>query len=379
MPEVIKEASTYMPARTEEISRSMGLSMGYRMGKDFMGLEGEQLYQFATRFVDNTHFRYSSADRPLVLRGAFGSLLGLFKSWMLHYVGNMTRYAGEGWRQKNFLPLLWSQAGTMSVAGLSGSAVLPVAEGFNDMASDDPLVQNLYEGLGFEGDDATFTGSPADAIFYGLPAFLNLGLSHRAAVPGADIPNDIEQLYSIMHWDRAVAIGDMIGGSMDAYYATGEHPMSSQHVRDAAYRAFLPRTAQALMKNVGQRGSRSLNTQNTVLSDTTWSETTLDVMGFQPNRIARAYTQMDILFERNEERQEQIAAFGEALAQARQEYDPAAVQNVLMRAQNAGVKIDSVMDSAESRQAKRDAGVIERQFTDYRDMGLRRALGGDYP
>lgn len=379
VPEVIKEASTYMPARTEEISRSMSLSMGYRMGKDFMGLSGEQLYQFATRFVDNTHFRYASADRPLLLRGAFGSLLGLFKSWMLHYVGNMTRYAGESWRQRNFLPLLWSQAGTMSVAGLSGSAVLPVAEGLNDMASDDPLVQNLYEGMGFEGDDSQFLGSPADALYYGAPAFLNLSLSHRAAVPGADIPNDIEQLYSVMHWDRAVAIGNMIGGSIDSYYATGEHPMGSQQVRDAAYRAFLPRTAQAIMKNVGQRGSRSLRTQNTILSDTTWAETTIDALGFQPNRIARAYEQMDVLFERTQERQEKISAFGAALAQAREEYDPAAVQNVLMRAQNAGVSIDSVMRSADSRQAKRGEGIIERQFTDWRDIGLRRALGGDYP
>ena len=376
MTEIVQEVSAYLPARTEEMSRSIGLSMGYRIGKDFMGLEGERLYQFAARFVDNTHFRYASADRPLIMRGAFGSLIGLFKSWMMHYIGNTMRYTGDAVRHKNVMPLLWAQAGTMSVGGLSSAPVGTVAEGIHSMASDDPMVQRLYEGMGWEDPEDHVFGSGADAMMYGLPAFLNLSLAHRAAVPGADIPNDIEQLYSIMHWDRAVALGDLVGAGVDSFYATGEHPAQSQETMDAFYRAFFPRTAQAFMQNVGQRGTRSLRTQNTVLSDTTVGETTLSVMGFQPNRIARAYEQMDILFADQAERREAISAFGEMLAQAEQRGDMAAIQNVLMRAQYAGVPIDSVLRSADSRLAKRDEGLLERQFNDAKSVALQRALGG---
>ena len=377
LPETIQEISAYLPARTEELSRSMALSMGYRMGKDFMGLAGEDLYQFATRFVDNTHFRYAAADRPQLLRGAFGSLLGLFKSWMLHYVGNQMRYAGDATRYGNFGPLLWGQAGTMSIAGLSGTAVLPIAEGMNGLMSDEPMVQNLYEGLGWQDSkDFSFVGSPADGIYFGLPAFLNLSLSHRAAVPGADIPNDIEQLYTIMHWDRAVALGDLFGGTIDTYYATGEHPANSQQVRDAMYRAFLPRTAQSIMQGVNERGTRSLRTQNTILSEQTWTETTINALGFQPNRLARTYEQMDILFERQQESREAIAAFGEMYAQAKEANDAQQMLNIMQRAQYNGIPVESIKASARSRLGKREEGLLERMFTDERDMAMQRALGG---
>jgi hypothetical protein len=373
--ETVNEVSAYLPARTEELSRSMALSMGWRMGKDFMGLQGEDLYQFATRFVDNTHFRYAAADRPLLLRGAFGSLLGLFKSWMLHYTGNMMRYAGNV-REQQFGPLLWSQAGTMTVAGLSGSAILPLAEGVHSLMSDEPMVQRLYEGMGWQEDDqGAWIGSPADAIYFGLPAFLNLSLSHRAAVPGADIPNDIEQLYSLMHWDRAVALGDIFGEGLDAAYATGEHPGQSQAVLDAMYRAFLPRTFQAAMQDIGQRGTRSLRTQNKLLSEMTLGESMINVAGFQPNRLARTYEMMDILFEDQQERQEAISAFSEMLQQAQEANDPQAIQNILMRVQYAGVDVDSVMQGADSREAKRREGILDRQFDEYRHRALQRALG----
>lgn len=376
-PELLQEYSSYMPARTEELSRSISLSMGYRIGKEFYGLADDKLYQFATRFVDNTHFRYSASDRPLLLRGAFGSLVGLFKSWMLHYIGNMARYTGDASRRGMVAPLLWSQAGTMSVAGLSGSAVLPMAEGLNDALSDDPLVQNVYEGLGYaEGGEGEFFGSVADGLYFGLPAFLNLSLSHRAAVPGADIPNDIEQLYSVMHWDRAVALGQSLGVSWDAFMASGEHPARSQEVRDTLYRAFLPRTGQAWMQGVGERGTRSLNTQNTILSEMTLGERVVNALGFQPNELARTYAAMDHLFKQQEEESEAIGIYGEMMAQAMAENDFAAMQNILRRAMAAGVvKVDSIMQSAEVRLSKRQEGLLERQFDDAVAVGMRRAIG----
>jgi len=383
--EFTNELSGYMPAKTEEMARVMAMNMGVRIGKDFFRLSDEPLYQFARQFVNNSQFRYDAGDRPRMITGAFGSLAGLFKNWMLHYIGNTMRFAGEGFMRGNWKPLLWQQAGALSVAGTSGSMAYPVADGFSRWLSEDDesLFENLYNMFGYSDQVDAFLGEDgrlgmADSIYFGLPAFLNVGLSHRAAVPGADIPNDIEQLFTVAAWDRAVAFGDLMMDSVEAYNATGKHPATSRQVMDSFARFAMPRTIQAGFVQTEENALRSLNTGNTIMSDMTFQDRTLHALGFQPRELARTYEASSQLFKEQDRKRQLIAQYGEALRQAREENDSRAIHNIYMRAREDGVTdFSAIMRSADSRESKANEDMLERMFDDYRVQGLRRMTGLD--
>jgi len=378
----LRELSSFMPAKSEEISRGIGLSMGYRIGKDFYNLEGERLYQFAREFLNNSQFRYDSADRPRIITGAFGNVAGLFKNWMLHYISMTSTFVEEGFSRGNWKPLLWSQVGAGSVAGATGTMAYNAADGFHRMASeeDETFFEGLYNQFGqherFEeimGDEWVHRFS--DAIYFGLPQFLNLGLHHRGAVPGADIPNDIEQLFTVATWDRAASMGEFISEGWDSYLQEGQHPSDNRRVWDAFARFAFPNTLQNYMQVTEDRALHSMRTGNKLISDVTYGEQTLNALGFQPSRIARSYEAASVLRQRQEEKRQLVETYGEMVAQAREERDDRAIWEAYMRATNAGLEPDRVTRSADARQAKRDEPMLQRRFDDLAQQSLRENLG----
>ena len=118
-----------------------GIKTGRLMGITDTG----ELGQFAKKFTERTNYLYGQADRAGIMTGPVGGTFGLFKNWMMHYVGNMAEYAGEGFKRNNWTPLLWQQASTFGIGGFAATPLYPLAQTFNDWASDDPLIVNAYE------------------------------------------------------------------------------------------------------------------------------------------------------------------------------------------------------------------------------------------
>jgi hypothetical protein len=371
-----REASAYLPARTEELARMISFIMGHKIAKDFYGLQGEALYRMASQFTSNSMYRYTTADRSRLFTGAFGTTYGLFKNWVFHYIANTARFAGEGIYRGNWSPLLWQQAGAVGVAGLGGSALYPVAEGFASLAGDKTALEQMYSGFGlYEVDTDGVSGKFTDAMFYGLPAFLNISLQHRASVPGAIPSNDIEQLYSIALTDRAGALGKLFMESMDRHELMGDHPANDRRVRDAMAQAFLPRTFQSAYAKTEEGGLRSIRSGNLLFSDASQFDQMANMLGVRSVDVAKAYSATRELFAEQESFRKEISYFGEVLTQARQAGDARAEWEVYRQATVAGLPWERIARSADARLAKRDTDLIERSFEEAQRQAKLRLLG----
>lgn len=372
----LQALSEFLPAKSEEFSRGMAFLMGRRMGQFFRNVDGselssEQLFQFASQFTNRTMYLYTVADRPRIITGSVGTLFGLFKNWSMHYIANGLVYSNEALRG-NFAPLLWMMGGTTTVAGVGGTAGFGVADALSRVLTDEPLVQNLYEAFGY-------TSAPnrtVDAIFYGLPAFAGVSLQGRAAAPGAEFVRDVNMLFSVSLLDRARYLGLALGESFDRWQATGEHPIKSEQVRDLYIRALAPRTLYRYMAAAGDRGLKSLRTGNLLVSDITFGDALGLTLGLRPVDIEKSFTVSTELWEKQNEMQEKVASFGDALAEARMTRNRRRVREVQRQAVIAGVPLDSVERSAAARREKAMTEIHERQFEVYPRRQMEKALFG---
>lgn len=335
--------SEWMPAASERFARVLAFTSGYRTARDVMKLEGDDAYRFAKQFTERTQYLYSSSDRPLVFTSPLGSSMGLFKNWMMNYMGAMVEYADLAINKNVWSPLAWQTIGTFAVGGAAATPLYWAAEGASQLFANKGLMQWAY-------DD--FTGREADAIMYGLPAALTgVSLSSQMTVPGggANPVRDAAQLFSFAIWDRAKALGGGVQSAFDNWQATGGHPASDPDVRAQLIRAFAPVNLYRYMATQEEGTVRSLATDLPQIKGMSHIDIMLYRMGLQPVALERHIAVANELYKDKQKMIAQTRAFGDAFAEASQRNDSAAMDNVLQRAAIIGVPTDSVLRSATAR------------------------------
>ncbi len=96
---LIKRNSKYLTIladKSEELSRLIGWSMGYRIGTRGLGMGEDQAFTMAQRFANNMVGDYRPNNRPRVFQGAAGMPLGLFTTYMWNFYQRLFGYIENG-------------------------------------------------------------------------------------------------------------------------------------------------------------------------------------------------------------------------------------------------------------------------------------------
>lgn len=359
---LVRTWSGFLPAKSERFARGQAFTTGYLVGKDVMGMEGETLYQFARKFTERTMYNYATQDRATLMTGPLGRTFGLFKNWQTHYIHSMLQYAEEGVKYGNWAPLLWQMGGTASVGGIAALPIYGAADKISHMANDQSLMSNLYGAFGGTDPDAA-TGGLSDAVFMGLPMFLGVSLSGNVAAPGHDPSRDAAQLMSFPQWDRMKRLGQAVGGAIDNWATTGQHPITSPETRDQFIGALAPKLIARSAQVVGDAALRSLNTGNMVLKDMSPAERLMYGMGITPRRVGLAYEAADELWKDQNKRKNATSNYGRQWAEAQLEGDWEKLEELRQEVMVLGLDISSVTKSASSYKEKRSTQHIERTFS----------------
>lgn len=370
----LKAVSEYLPAQSEKWSRLNSFSTAYKMGKDVLGLQDDELlYKFAKDFTDRTMFRYGMEARPRVFTTPAGSALGLFKNWMMHYMGMMADYTGEGVMKNNWNPLMWQTAGTFAVGGLAATPLYGVANAFAQATTGKSALVKTYENLDFLPDQVS------DAIVYGLPAGLSgISLSGASQSPLANPARDVTQMFSLVQADRGKAIANAFQGGMDYMEATGQNPLSDPNTRDMLARAVTPKTLYRGLQVTQDGAIKSLTTGNPVVKNLGPIDQYLFQLGFNPVKLERAYAVADELWTDQTKMKKAVQTMGEALSHAYERNDQKEMQAIVGNALALGVDLSSVERSAMSRLAKQEGDIITRGFKPEAIEEKLAALGDDY-
>ena len=363
--------SRFAPAIAERFSRTVSFSAGHLVGSKWFGLEGEQLYQFAKRATERTNYLYTTADRPRIFTGAFGSSFGLFKNWLAHNIFDWAQYTSEAFARGNWAPLLWATGSNAAVAGVAGLPLYGLADGASRILSNKSIMEHLYSGYA-PGDDTSRT----DALYFGLPAFLGVSFQASASSPFSNPPRDMEFMYSWALIDRMTKIGKFAGYAMDQWYAQGEHPIKSDRTRDLFQYAFSPRVAYKAWSQVEDGALKSIRNGRPLIQGVTENERVANALGFTPLKIAKAYELSEDLWKEIEKRNALVTTFGEAWYQAQARQDQGAMQEVLAKAMASGVDLSRVFKSASERQRRDSGEEIERNFRAIANANLRRVQMG---
>lgn len=357
----LQYTSEFLPNKSEQFSRLHSFSTGLAVGEDILGLSDEALYRFAKDFTHNTMFGYNMVDRAKVIQGPLGSFFGLYKNWQMHYIGWMLEYTGEAMKG-NFGPLLWSQAGVGTIAGIGGTTAYGVADAFTRMATGKSAFDSIYKMFSLSED-----GDPdmaSDVTFYGLPAFLNLSLQTSASAFGANPGNDAAMLFSFVQAERGAAIGRALGSAIDTWAATGKSPFTDPLVRDQMLKAVAPRsiirTAQVLENDY----IKSLNTGNPLIQGLSPSERFVYGLGFNTPEMDRTYKIADELYRHTEKRKVAVRYFARQMLELQEAQAWPELTELSKRIMISGVGMDSVIRSAE--------GMKQRNLQDIAQSRVRK-------
>lgn len=157
---VMSKPSELAEAQLRKYTLMTGVDLGRRLYG--AGASDRQIAIFARDFLKQSIGNYSTAQRPMMFQGSFGSAMGLFQTYMLTYAQSMYRhidlkdYAGIG---KTML----AQAGIFGAGSLPGFK--PISDAIGTHFSDEHW--DLTTG--------TFRALPdplANLLIYGLPSNL---------------------------------------------------------------------------------------------------------------------------------------------------------------------------------------------------------------
>lgn len=357
----IQYLSEFLPNKSEQFSRLHAFSTGLAVGEDILNLSDDALYKFAKDFTHNTMFGYNMVDRAKVIQGPIGSFFGLYKNWQMHYIGWMLEYMG-GAMKGNFAPLLWSQAGVGTIAGIGGTTAYGVADAFSRMATGKSAFDSVYKMFSLEDDgDPSFS---SDVAFYGLPAFFNTSLQTSASAFGANPGNDAAMLFSFVQAERGQAIGRAIGGAIDNWAATGKSPFSDPLTRDQFLKAVAPRsiirTAQVLENDY----IKSLNTGNPLIQGLSPAERFVYGLGFNTPEMDRTFKIADELYRHEEKRKVAVRYYARQMLELQDAKAWPELTELSKRIMVSGVGIDSVIRSAE--------GMRQRNLQDIAQSRVKR-------
>ncbi len=151
----------------EQFARSYSYALGYIVAKQkWPTASRDLLLSHAAAFTNRTMGNYASKQKPTLFQGAFGSMVGLYQTFMLTMGQNIFRYAEAG-DKKAIMALMGSQS------GMFGMEALPFFQDFNQImgeyASDDhnDVRTTAYKVF---GDSSEKSVARAEFLLFGLPS-----------------------------------------------------------------------------------------------------------------------------------------------------------------------------------------------------------------
>ena len=362
---LIRNMSEFGISSPERWSRMQAHATGYVLGRDFMGMAGEQLARFADEFTDATMYRYGEADKAGIFTGPIGGALGLFKNWQFHYIHQLANYLDEGFTRANFAPLLLASVGPAALGGAGITAWGGLTNALLDLFTDKSLMTLIYDT--FNGEEGETLVS--DAIYMGFPAlFEEIGfgftLGSRVAQPLANPARDVSQLFNFIYLGTASNMIDFGGELADA--ARGQEDASTvlndRRVLHGLARAFAPKTFYKAFASFGAPEGTIASTKTGYASvdGLGWREKMLYTLGFTPTEVARQLMVHQEVWEDTQMRREMTSAYGKEWRDLEAAGDAAGLQELTNRALINGLDIDSVIRSAKRYQTLQEDTKLER-------------------
>ena len=353
-------------ARSEQYSRLLAFTTSVRLARTAGLTSQEDIYRVAVKILDDSMYGYRQADKPAWMTGPVGGPLGLFKNWSMNFLGDSMEYSGAAVRG-NWKPLLWQQASIMSIAGIKASPVGLIASAFNEMFSDNDLVQNMYDMLGEEA---------AGSMAYGLPMFMGFSLSPQGSAPGANPARDVQSLYEPVIYDRMKALFMAGGEAWTRYNVTGDHPAESPELRRLIAETVAPRTVMRLYQQfMVDDAIASSKTGYPLKKNPSIAERVWYTMGVTTEDMQKRNHIADVLYKDKARRMALTAGYGEATKDAIEARDWEAYKRLLKRATSDGLDANSVAKSAASRMKQGDLDQIERAGNPNYRLELLRSFG----
>ena len=252
--------------KAEKYNRSVAMIAGWEAGKT-QGLRGPELMKFAERFVEDTQFIYSKANRPEMARGKLAPLF----TFRL-FAGNWIRLLRNNPNMQTGGRMLGAM---IALGGLSAIPLMKETEKALEAAGHDPK-KSLREILG--------NGSVADTLIYGLPT--NIGLNVSGAIGFGELAPEIEQ--GIGPAAARLALG--VAADIPQRIGRAAHLLNDMDSPQRAAEAVLPES----LRNIAVAGRAAMEGFRTpknepLVEDPTVGELIGKALGFTPQRLAKAY------------------------------------------------------------------------------------------
>ena len=358
-----KEMGRTLANNSEKFSRGASFTMGYNVGRDFLRLNGDELYNFASQFTARTNFLYSTADRARLMTGTLGQTFGLFKNWGMHQLGNMIVYTSEGALRGNMKPLFYMMGTNAVIGGVGSLPFYGAADSLSRLLSDDTLMQNIYEG-------SSWVGAPqqaSDMFMYGMPAFAGLTVQSRVTPLGNEFARDVSFQMQSATFDRMKYLSGAIGDSVDKWANTGVTPFTTERDRLQWYRALLPRTMYRALSLTENNSIQSMRNGNALTSPMNTPYAMAYTLGISPVSVAKENELADEVWRDNNMRKKMVGDLGELWLHSyelpmkeRQELR----QNIHKQIWTSGVDFTSVIASAHALRRNREEPSLDRRYSD---------------
>ena len=291
-----------------------------------------------------------------------GSMFGLFKNWQFHFMGNMINYAGLGFKNNVWSPLLWQGGAALALGGLGATPLKMVADGIARWNTDAPdsftwMQENWHDS--------------ADEVYFGLPAFLGVSLQASSTLPGTDVRNDTSSLFSFVLLSRAQAIGKAIGAASTFQGATGENALMNPNVRDQLLAALAPRAVFKAASVMEGDYVRSMSTGYPTVRGISPMGRVLTGMGLNSTEVEEYTVVGKSLYKDQEAKRELVQGLGDGYAQAQLGGDQEEMARIIRRTQVLHIPLSSVMKSAQTRvRREEESNVLSR----YDKQAVARAV-----
>lgn len=364
----LKALADTVPATTERFARGHSFAMGHVFYRDVMGVkDSEQLFKLAKEFTDKTQYLYGTGDRAQLITGPIGSSFGLFKNWVMNYIGWMAAYAGEAFMYNNFKPLMLMMAGTGAVGGVGALPLVGAYNGVSKALGGDSAMYQIYEGFGGgERDDGP---GVADMIYYGLPMALGISVQSTVQAPFHNPTEDAARFFQMATWDQGKKIGRAISTStrsfMDNGYVDVGDPMVRQHLASG----FAPKSVYKAVSAMSSNTIRSQNNANPLIQDMSPSERLLYGASLNPRWVSTRFALSREMWEDEKKRKARTSELGRQMAEAQNQRDRRQMQRIIYAANADNISLDTIMRSATSHRSRDEEDIITSTFD---EMALER-------
>ncbi len=192
--------------------------------------------------------------------------------------------------------------------------------------------------------------------------FLGFSLSGQATSPLADPSRDASMLMSFVHLERAKALSKAIGAGIDRYGMTGEHPVSSEEVRDLTIKALGPRNLARFASITEEGGVKSLNNGNKLAGNFNTAELMLYSLGLTPKTLELSHDANELLWKNQEKMKAKVASYGKLWSELELSKDWDGLADLQRKATIEGMDLSSVIASAKRRNSLKTEQPSSRQY-----------------